>query len=249
MPNGDVAPGWVLPIWGLGHHHDAASPSAGGRSVMSVPMNGSTDSITADPAWERPYGARVFPALRPCHGTLTPARFVGSRSCNVGFGVPASSQSEDWQHATVPDCTEPPEVHMTVRLNPYLSLKDNAREAMEFYQSVLGGELLVNTFAEYGASEDPAEADKVMHGMLEAPNGLTLMGADTPNGMEYVPAAGVSVSLSGDDESVLRGFLDGLAEGGTVNVPMEKAPWGDTFGMLTDHFGIDWMVNVTGTPD
>ena len=137
---------------------------------------------------------------------------------------------------------------MTVRLNPYLSWKDSAREAMEFYQSVFGGELLVNTMSEFGASDDPADADKVMHSMLEAPNGLTLMGADTPSSMEYVPASGVSVSLSGDDESVLRGYWDGLAEGATINVPMEKAPWGDTFGMLTDRFGIDWMVNVTGTP-
>ena len=137
---------------------------------------------------------------------------------------------------------------MAVRLNPYLSWKDTAREAMEFYQSVLGGELTINTFAEYHASEDPAEADKIMHSMLETPDGFTLMGADTPNAMEYVEPAGVSVSLSGDDEAKLRGWFDGLAEGGTVNLPMEKAPWGDTFGMLTDRFGINWMVNALGSP-
>jgi PhnB protein len=137
---------------------------------------------------------------------------------------------------------------MTVRLNPYISFKDNARQAMEFYQSVLGGELALNTFAEYHASEDPAEADKIMHGMLETSDGFTLMGADTPNAMEYKPAAGVSVSLSGDDEPKLRGFFDKLSEGGTVVMPMNQAPWGDTFGMVTDKFGIDWMVNAQGTP-
>jgi PhnB protein len=133
---------------------------------------------------------------------------------------------------------------MPVRLNPYLSFKDSAREAMSFYQSVLGGELTVSTFAEFQASDDPAEADKVMHSQLETPDGLVLMGADTPNAMEYRPQAGVSVSLSGDDEARLRGYWDRLSEGGTVTMPFEKAPWGDTFGMCVDRFGTSWMVNV-----
>ena len=135
---------------------------------------------------------------------------------------------------------------MTVRLNPYLAFRDNARQAMEFYQSVFGGELRMNTFAEFHASEDPAEQDKIMHSMLEAGD-LILMGADTPNGMEYTPAAGISVSLSGDDEAVLRGYWDKLSDGGMVTVPLERAPWGDTFGMCIDRFGISWMVNILGT--
>jgi PhnB protein len=135
---------------------------------------------------------------------------------------------------------------MSVRLNPYLSFSDNAREAMSFYQSVLGGELTVSTYADYHASEDPAEQDKVMHSMLETPDGLVLMGADTPNDMEYQPQSGVSVSLSGDDESKLRGYWEQLSEGGTVVMPFEKAPWGDTFGMCVDRFGTSWMVNATG---
>jgi PhnB protein len=136
---------------------------------------------------------------------------------------------------------------VTVRLNPYLSFRDDARQAMEFYQSVFGGELMLSTFAELQASEDPSEQEKIMHGMLEAPNGLVLMGADTPNSMEYTPAAGMSVSLSGDDDGVLRGYWDKLSASGSVNVPLEKAPWGDSFGMCTDRFGIDWMVNIAGS--
>lgn len=136
---------------------------------------------------------------------------------------------------------------MTVRLNPYLGFRDNAREAMEFYHSVFGGELTFNTFAEFHASEDPAEQDKIMHGMLEAPNGLVLMGADTPNAMEYTTPAGVSISLSGDDEGQLRGYWEKLSGPGTVTVPLEKAPWGDTFGMCIDTFGITWLVNITGS--
>lgn len=135
---------------------------------------------------------------------------------------------------------------MTVRLNPYLSFRDNARQAMEYYHSIFGGELHVNTFAELHASEDPAEADKIMHGMLEGDNGVVLMGADTPNAMEYTTPAGFSISLSGDDEGTLRGYWEKLVDGGTVGVPLEKAPWGDTFGMCTDRFGIGWMVNIAG---
>jgi PhnB protein len=135
---------------------------------------------------------------------------------------------------------------MTVRLNPYLNFRDNAREAMTFYQSVLGGELTVSTFADFQASANPAEQDKVMHSQLETPDGLVLMGADTPEGMEYEGQAGVSVSLSGDDEARLRGYWDRLSEGGTVTVPFEKAPWGATFGMCVDRFGTSWMLNAGG---
>jgi PhnB protein len=138
---------------------------------------------------------------------------------------------------------------MTVQLNPYLSFQDNAREAMTFYQSVLGGELTMSTFAEFHASDDPAEQDKVMHSHLESADGLVLMGADTPARMEYRPQAGVSVSLSGDDEAKLRGYWEGLSEGGTVTMPFEKAPWGATFGMCVDRFGTSWMVNVADEPN
>ena len=135
---------------------------------------------------------------------------------------------------------------MPTRLNPYLGFRDNARQAMEFYQSVFGGELMLSTFAEFQASEDPSEQDKIMHGQLETAKGYTIMGADTPNSMEYTPGGSITVSLSGDDEGELRGYWDGLAEGGTVTMPLEKAPWGDSFGMLVDQFGVPWMVNIAG---
>ena len=133
---------------------------------------------------------------------------------------------------------------MVTRLNPYLSFRDNAREAMEFYRSVLGGTLTISTFAEFHASEDPAEADKVMHAMLESEDGLVLMAADTPNSMEYGAGSSISLSLSGDDPERLRALWDGLSDGGTVVMPLEPAPWGDSFGMLTDRFGTAWMVNI-----
>ncbi|MCR1160056.1 MULTISPECIES: VOC family protein [Micrococcaceae] len=137
---------------------------------------------------------------------------------------------------------------MTTRLNPYISFRDNARDAITFYESVFGGELNISTFGDMPGSQDPAEADKVMHAMLVTPGGLTLMAADTPNGMEYNPGDNISVSLSGDasDEAELRGFWDKLVDGGTVTVPLESAPWGDTFGMCVDKFGINWLINIAG---
>ena len=133
---------------------------------------------------------------------------------------------------------------MTSRLNPYLSFNGNAREAMEFYRSIFGGELAMNTFGEFG-SADPAIADQIMHAQLETPAGYTLMGSDTPPGMDFTPGTTMTVSLSGDDAG-LREYWEKLAEGGTVNVPLEKQMWGDEFGQCTDRFGVPWMVNVTG---
>lgn len=137
---------------------------------------------------------------------------------------------------------------MSVQLNSYLSFRDTARQAMEFYHSVFGGELELNTFAEFHASEDPAEQDKIMHSMLTTDQGHVLMASDTPSGMEYQPGNSHSLSLSGDDEAVLRGYWDKLSDGGTIMMPLEKAPWGDTFGGCVDRFGIPWLVNIAGQP-
>ena len=135
---------------------------------------------------------------------------------------------------------------MPVQLNPYLNFRDTAREAMEFYQSVFGGKLTSNTFAEFHASDDPAEQDKIMHSHLETDDGLVLMAADTPNSMEFTPGTNYSISLSGDDEPKLRGYWDKLSAGGTVTMPLNPAPWGDTFGMCIDRFGVSWLVNIAG---
>jgi PhnB protein len=135
---------------------------------------------------------------------------------------------------------------MQSKLNPYISFKDNARAAMEFYKTVFGGELVMNTFKEFHASQDPSEDDKIMHAMLEADNGIAFMASDTPSGMEYRPGTNMSMSLSGDNEAELRSYWEKLSAGGTVTMPLEQAPWGDTFGMVTDKFGVQWMVNITG---
>ncbi|MFC9898421.1 VOC family protein [Nocardia sp. NPDC127579] len=133
---------------------------------------------------------------------------------------------------------------MVSRLNPYISFGDSARSALEFYREVLGGELTISTFGEFG---DPGGdgADLIMHGQLETPSGFTLMAADTPPGMEYTPGSSISVSLSGDDAAELRGYWEKLSAGGTVSVPLEKQMWGDEFGQCKDKFGVDWLVNIS----
>ena len=129
-------------------------------------------------------------------------------------------------------------------LNPYISFRDDARQALEFYQDVFGGNLNVNTFGQYGDANAPG-ADNVMHGQLDTDNGFTLMAADTPPGMDFNEGAGtITISLSGDDEQELRGYWDKLSEGGTVTMPFEKQMWGDLFGMCTDKLGVPWMVDV-----
>ena len=137
---------------------------------------------------------------------------------------------------------------MQSKLNPYISFEGTAREAMEFYKTVFGGELTLSTFGEAGMTDHDVKPDGIMHAMLVADNGITLMAADTATGMRaYVAGTNMSISLSGDNEEELTGYYNKLVEGGQVEQPLTKAPWGDTFGMCIDKFGVFWMVNITGT--
>jgi PhnB protein len=133
---------------------------------------------------------------------------------------------------------------MPAKLNPYLNFKDSTRQAMEFYKSIFGGELRLSTFKDYHVSTDPSEDDKIMHAELNNGNGIDFMAADTPNRMGYHPGSNFNMSLSGDDEAELKAYFTKLSVGGRVSQPLEKAPWGDSFGMCTDKFGINWFVNI-----
>jgi PhnB protein len=132
---------------------------------------------------------------------------------------------------------------MTSRLNPYLNFNGNARQAFDFYASVFGGTPAFTTFADLGAADSP-DASKIMHVMLETDAGYSLMGADTPAGMDFQPISGSSVSIFGDDDA-LHDYFDQLADGGSITMPMAKQAWGDEFGMCVDKFGVPWMVNIT----
>ncbi len=128
-------------------------------------------------------------------------------------------------------------------LEPYIYFKGNCREAMQFYRSVFGGELDAVTYADGPGATDPPAADPswLMHASLH--DGLVnLMGSDTENASAV--AAKIQLSVSGTDNESLTAAFNGLSDGADVRMPLAKAPWGATFGALTDRYGVDWMVNI-----
>ncbi|HQR80102.1 MAG TPA: VOC family protein [Actinomycetota bacterium] len=137
---------------------------------------------------------------------------------------------------------------MPTQLSPYISFRGQAREAMQFYRDVFGGELSMNTFAEFGQADAPF-ADQIMHAMLVTTGGLTLMGSDIPPGMAFSEGQRVTLAISGEDEAELRGYWNGLIDGGTVMTPLDVQIWGDLYGQCTDRFGVVWLVNISATGD
>jgi PhnB protein len=134
-----------------------------------------------------------------------------------------------------------------IRLEVYLFFKGECREAMEFYKSVFGGDLTVQTYAD--VPDIPNEASKkdwLMHAKLEGGN-IKLMGSDTDKASPE--AAKIDLSLGGTDEAKMREVFDKLSEGGKVNMPLKKEFWGDIFGSLTDKYGVNWMMNIGDSTD
>jgi PhnB protein len=131
----------------------------------------------------------------------------------------------------------------TSKLNPYLMFNGNCKDAMEFYKSCFGGTLTMITYGEGGMPGSEELKNKIMHALLD--NGwMTLMGGDGGDHMSITMGNNVQVSLSGTDPK-LKEMFTALSAGGKVPMPMAVAPWGDEFGMFTDKFGIQWLVNVT----
>ena len=129
-------------------------------------------------------------------------------------------------------------------LAPYLTFDGNAGEAMRFYHSVLGGDLKVQTFAEANMAKTPEEKDRIVHATLMN-DAVTFMASDGMVGRPVKFGDNVSLSISGSNHGWLSGVFQKLSQGGRVDMPLAKQFWGDTFGMLTDKFGIHWMVNIT----
>lgn len=129
----------------------------------------------------------------------------------------------------------------TVTLNPYLFFGGNCREAIEFYKSIFGGELTIQTYDEVPGPTQEGMEGKIMHAALMGGD-VDLMASDTQKASPK--AAKVTLSLSGTDEEKLTKFFNSLSEGVEVEYPLKKEFWGDIFGSLTDKYGIDWMVNI-----
>ncbi len=136
---------------------------------------------------------------------------------------------------------------MPSRLNPYLSFRGQAREALTFYQEVFGGEFVISTFGEFGDPPPGVSGDQVMHGQLETPMGFTLMCSDVPTEMDLTQGDTITISLSGDDTDALHGYWDRLSADGTVVFPLERQMWGDEYGQCKDKFGVPWMVNISSS--
>ncbi|WP_116206517.1 VOC family protein [Amycolatopsis circi] len=133
---------------------------------------------------------------------------------------------------------------MGSQLNPCLAFTGNARQAMEFYREVLGGELELGTYGDFGSPEAPgADADKIMHSVLSTSDGYPVMAWDVPERVPFQQGNNVALFLGGDDVK-LRDYFAKLSAGGTVTLPLAKQSWGDEAGSLVDKFGITWMVNL-----
>lgn len=137
---------------------------------------------------------------------------------------------------------------MTTAMTPYLVFGGVAREAMEHYHSIFGGEYSAMTFQEGMNDGNPATADLIMHSSLFVDRGLHLMGSDAP--IEMNVTGNGTIALSSDatdpaDESKLTGWWEKLSVDSRIDEPLAKAPWGDSFGMLTDKFGVRWMFNIS----
>ena len=132
---------------------------------------------------------------------------------------------------------------MATTLNPYLNFNGKTAQAMKFYQSALGGELNMQTFEEAKMSRSPKDKNLIVHSSLKS-DSVILMASDTMPDRPATTGDNVQLSLSGQDGKKLADIFNKLASGGKIDMPLAKQFWGDTFGMLTDRFGVHWMVNI-----
>ena len=132
---------------------------------------------------------------------------------------------------------------MKLQLYAYLNFDGTCREAMSLYQSVLGGELKMQTFAEAGMGQDPKTANQIIHSYLD--NGtVSLFGSDVADHGPVQLGNSVNLCLFGTDEAKLTDIFSKLSAGGKVDMPLAKQFWGDVYGTFTDKYGIHWMVNL-----
>lgn len=132
---------------------------------------------------------------------------------------------------------------MKPTLMPYLNFNGNTAEAMKFYQSVLGGELDMQTFAQFGMPISEDKKDQIMHAALKNDT-LSFMASDGGDHRQVNMGDNVTLSIIGTDEEVMTKYFNGLSQGGKIEMPLEKQAWGDKYGSFVDKFGIHWAVNI-----
>ena len=149
---------------------------------------------------------------------------------------------------------------MTIQTTTHLNFRGDARQALEFYQSVFGGHVVINTYADFGMPAEIPGSDNVVFGLVAAENGFRVMGYDVPGQTEGGISGGGSthrennttvtdqalfVSIGSDSLEELQGFWDVLAVDAIVVEPLAASAWSAGFGMLTDRFGVTWSISVT----
>ncbi|MEV5695381.1 VOC family protein [Micromonospora globbae] len=136
---------------------------------------------------------------------------------------------------------------MSIKSVTHLNFRGDARSALEFYRSVFGGDLAVVTYRDAGAVSEPAEADQVMWGQVAADNGFQVMAYDVPSAMPWERGENsFFVSVRGESAQEITAYWEGLSGGATVVRPLGPAPWAPLYGMLTDRFGVVWVLDVVG---
>ena len=132
-----------------------------------------------------------------------------------------------------------------IKMEPYLFFKGKAREAMEFYKNIFGGELSMQTYAEAGQGRPEGMTDDMlMHARLSSEE-IDILSSDTAAASPE--AKKITLTIEGDDESRLTQIFEKLSEGGRIISPLKKEFWGDIYGSLTDRFGIEWMIDIRPT--
>lgn len=139
---------------------------------------------------------------------------------------------------------------MSMSLNPYLIFDGNTREAVHFYEKVLGGEVIgIMTFGDMPADPNfpltDDMKDRVMHAQLKIGD-TDLMFSDTFEGMPYEPGNTIQIAIHPKDEARAKEVFAALANGGQVLMPLQKTDWSPLYGQVKDKFGITFQVNVPG---
>lgn len=140
---------------------------------------------------------------------------------------------------------------MTVTTTAHVNFRGRAREALEFYQSVFGGDVAIATYGDIHAVETPEQTDQVSFGRLRAPNGFDLMAYDVQPSKNYDPGENAFyLTLQGTDPEEITRLWKGLLEdAATTLAPLGPAPFAPLYGMLTDRFGVTWIVGVEPNDD
>jgi PhnB protein len=134
---------------------------------------------------------------------------------------------------------------MTINVTNHLNFRGDARAALEFYQSVFGGDIVIITYKDAQNVQDPSEADWVMWGQVAAPNGFRVMAYDVTSQTPWNPGENpFFVSVRGDLDREITALWEKLAVGATVMQPLEPSGWAPLYGMLKDRFGITWVLDV-----